>query len=710
MSILDRRALPVQYRVMSDGGRKMRRDARWRLVAAVVVGLVLVALGAVAAPAAPTILYVDGSNPSCSDGGAGSAAQPFCTLAKGAGVALAGQTVLVAGGSYAGGVSVGHSGVAGSPVTLRAASGATVTVSGGVHGFTVSSKAYVTIEGFEVTGTSGTGIQVTGSSHVTISGNHVSFAGHPVSSQTRQGIQLSNTSDSLVSGNVTDHNSEAGIQLTNGSTRDTVAGNDSFANARGYTRAAPGIDLRAPGNTAIGNLAHGNEDSGIQSYTGGSGGLIVDNLTYGNGDHGIDDLNVPGQRIIGNTVYGNVAAGINVEGSSPDATVENNISVDNGIASPRTHSDIRIDPNSTSGTTVDYNLTFLTQPDTLYVWGSSSYTSLAAFQAATGQGAHDRQANPRWVSVAGHDFHLAAGSPAIDSANAGVGGQQASDLEGRSRVDDPTTANSGAGPRAFDDRGAYEFQPGGGGQVDNPPAAALTVTPSSGTAPLGVTADAGASSDPDATPIASYTFDFGDGTTVGPQRGATASHIYGSAGSWQVTVTVADTAGKTATATATVTVASGGGGGGGGSNLVGNPGFESGTGGWSGTGLAQVAGGHGGGFSARLENTGSSAISCTLNDSPNWVATTAAGGYTASMWLRADSPGATVKLRLREYNGATLVGSATTSATLGTAWQQVSVAYTPGVGGASSLDLNAYVSSAPTGVCFYADDVSLTLG
>src|SRR5207244_7444492 len=57
------------------------------------------------------------------------------------------------------------------------------------------------------------------------------------------------------------------------------------------------------------------------------------------------------------------------------------------------------------------------------------------------------------------------------------------------------------------------------------PVARLTVTPSSGTAPLRVTADASASSEPDGT-IVSYRFDFGDGTVIGPQSSSTATHAY----------------------------------------------------------------------------------------------------------------------------------------------------------------------------------------
>jgi len=108
---------------------------------------------------------------------------------------------------------------------------------------------------------------------------------------------------------------------------------------------------------------------------------------------------------------------------------------------------------------VDYNLVYLSvSGQVMYVWGSKSYTSLAAFQAATDQEAHGRQANPGWVSY-GSNFHLTSSSPAIDSADSGVSGETSTDLEGNGRVDAPGTPNTGAGPRAYDDRGAYEFQP-----------------------------------------------------------------------------------------------------------------------------------------------------------------------------------------------------------------------------------------------------------
>ncbi len=146
---------------------------------------------------------------------------------------------------------------------------------------------------------------------------------------------------------------------------------------------------------------------------------------------------------------------------------------------------------------------------------------------------------------------MTEGSPAVDAGNAGASGERAADLLGVDRTDDPLVANTGRGPRDYDDLGAYEFVSTG---VPTAPVARLTVSPSSGTTPLAVTADASASSDPQGEALR-YTFDFADGTTVGPQSTSTATHTFATPGSYTVTVSVTDTAGVTATATATVAVA-----------------------------------------------------------------------------------------------------------------------------------------------------------
>jgi len=124
--------------------------------------------------------------------------------------------------------------------------------------------------------------------------------------------------------------------------------------------------------------------------------------------------------------------------------------------------------------------------------------------------------------------------------------------------------------------------------------------------------------------------------------------------------------------------------------------------------LTQAGGGHSGNFAAQLTNP-TTAGTCTLNDSPNWVNPTAGIGtkYNASVWVRGGAAGASIKLRTVEYStsGAN-VGSASTTATLTTSWQKLSVSYTT-VATASSLDFNAYVTNAPVGICFYADDAAV---
>ena len=144
-------------------------------------------------------------------------------------------------------------------------------------------------------------------------------------------------------------------------------------------------------------------------------------------------------------------------------------------------------------------------------------------------------------------------------------------------------------------------------------------------------------------------------------------------------------------------------------NLVGNPGFEVDTSGWKGDATAntvnRVAGGHSGGWAAEISNSAAGG-SCGLDDKPSWVSFTQAGPYTASIWARSDTSG-TLKLRVREYAGGVLQGSVVQSMALTSSWQQVTASYTPVTPG-SSLDFEAFTSNSPVGVCFQADDASIT--
>jgi hypothetical protein len=66
-------------------------------------------------------------------------------------------------------------------------------------------------------------------------------------------------------------------------------------------------------------------------------------------------------------------------------------------------------------------------------------------------------ADPKFANAAAGDLHILSGSPSIDAANGNAA--PATDMEGKPRVDDPATPNTGFGAKRYVDMGAYEYQP-----------------------------------------------------------------------------------------------------------------------------------------------------------------------------------------------------------------------------------------------------------
>src|SRR6266542_555332 len=128
------------------------------------------------------------------------------------------------------------------------------------YGFWANSSSGVTVSGNTISNTSNYGLHVDTSSNVTVSGNDVSFAGQRAVDLIKYGIKLTDTTNSLVSGNLSHDNSNDGIFLDATTTGVRVTGNEAFGNARGYSRAAPGIDVRGYNNTVDRNISHDNED------------------------------------------------------------------------------------------------------------------------------------------------------------------------------------------------------------------------------------------------------------------------------------------------------------------------------------------------------------------------------------------------------------------------------------------------------------------
>lgn len=89
-----------------------------------------------------------------------------------------------------------------------------------------------------------------------------------------------------------------------------------------------------------------------------------------------------------------------------------------------------------------------------------------------------------------------------------------------------------------------------GAVANQPPVAAFTANPTSGSAPLDVTFSASGSSDPDGS-IAAYQWSFGDGATA---TGMTASHTYQNPGLYTAVLTVTDNKGASDTEGKMITV------------------------------------------------------------------------------------------------------------------------------------------------------------
>jgi len=249
----------------------------------------------------------------------------------------------------------------------------------------------------------------------------------------------------------------------------------------------------------------------------------------------------------------------------------------------------------------------------------------------------------------------------------------------------------------------FVFDVSGGATPVPAPTASFTANPTSGQAPLAVSFTDTSTGSPTA-----WSWSFGDGQSSTAQN---PTHTFTDSGTYNVRLTASNAGGSTS-ATRQITVGSvtpppSG------ENLVPNPGFETNLAGWdtnntAAVALERVAGGHSGSWAARLTNTGTTTVTETLNDNPNVVASTAAGTYSGSVWVRADAPGAKLYLRLREYSGSTKLSEKVVGVTLSTSWQQVSATLVPTAPG-SSLELATAVYSAAPGTSYYADDVALSL-
>ena len=374
-----------------------------------------------------------------SDSAAGTSAAPWRTLQHAADVVTAGDKVTVRPGNYTG-FYLDTSGSPAAPIEFFAEPGVLIDQPNATtpDGINLERASYVTINGFSVTGMPRAGVRSVGlpnsfAQFVTV--RNVTATNNGV-----WGIFTGHVDDLLIESNRTSGSiDEHGIYVSNSGDHPIIRNNTSYNN-------------RSNGIHMNGDLSQGGD--GIISEA-----LVSGNIIYGNGVGGGSGINMDGvqnSRIENNLLYDNHASGISLykidgaAGSSGNIVANNtiieasdarwalnilngstgNIARNNILLNNNTgRGSINIDAASRVGFASDYNVVVNRfSPD-----DGNTFQTLAQWRALTGNDTHSiiATASELFANVAGNNYHLKNGSPAI---NAGAGMSAAlADLAGLPR-------------------------------------------------------------------------------------------------------------------------------------------------------------------------------------------------------------------------------------------------------------------------------------
>lgn len=404
--------------------------------------------------------YGDDSNP-------GTEALPWRTITKAANTLVAGDTVYIKSGTYNERVIPQNSGSAGNYITYSAYPGNTVTIDGtgisvppgwGDGLFSLEGKSYITVSGLRVINSSNTGYMIRGSDHIiiencyastcqssgifarlstniVIDGNEITNVSLGPIEAPQENISLSDVDGFEVKNNYVHNNLIEGIDAKDGCRNGIIYGN--------HVQDSPtvGIYVDAYANDSYNIKVYQNRihDCGIGlSLATEEGGTLADiefynNIVYGcaydwtTGATGGATRHKTNIKVI-NNIFCDCTGYVPVAAWDEDDTHVDNLIIRNNIILAGTWGS-GIDPGNltTAKCTIDHNL----------FYGIQSWLT---------RGTDYIEADPKFVNPAVADFHLQAGSPAID--NGSPTGAPSDDFDGNSRP-------KGTGY----DIGAYEFLP-----------------------------------------------------------------------------------------------------------------------------------------------------------------------------------------------------------------------------------------------------------
>ncbi len=369
---------------------------------------------------------------------AGSSASPWKTISHAMQSNLKpGDVVIVRPGTYAEAVTINKGGSSAGDVTLKAEVPGEALIrppASGWNGISVNAN-YVTIDGFDIKGARGDGIEANNVHHVNVLNNTVSGSGE-------SGIQFNWAEFITIDGNTTFGNAisgwYSGISIyqnrnitgdtTTGGFRTVVRNNISYDNV---TKNGEHTD----GNGIIIDDFQSTQTNGHPNYTYPT--LIENNLVYENGGKGIQVTWSDSVTVRNNTAWHNNQDSLNPgtwRGELSNSASSNNTWVNNiAVADPTINRNNTAIDNTSSGGYVNKNVVWSNNLTFNETAGQSSVRTDGGNAAPNAANGNKLGVNPLFVDAPGGDFHIRAGSPAID-AGTNRYGLGATDLDGDARA------------------------------------------------------------------------------------------------------------------------------------------------------------------------------------------------------------------------------------------------------------------------------------
>ncbi|MCJ7645921.1 right-handed parallel beta-helix repeat-containing protein [bacterium] len=328
------------------------------------------------------------------DSNSGTEAAPWATVDKAAATMVAGDTVYVKAGTYSG-VGLQTSGTAGKYISYFAYPGDTVKVG---QFYFYNGVSYIKVDGFDF---------VNGNLELSGGNNDYNiFSNNTIHSGSSTGINFGGDSEgNIIEGNII-YGVGHGVH-TSGGTAGTIIRNniihDCYLHGLGM--------VGGTGEKYLNNIIYNCTKSGIHPGSGGpSNGEIRGNLVYNNGKSAIY-VSASNFLIMNNSCVskpGSDSETYYISGSGH--VVKNNIGYrDDGVSYVLLISQSAI---------TDYNDWYdPNNPKCISRWFNPM--TLSEYQSY-GQGTHSISKDPKFVNIAGNDFHLQPDSPCIDAGENGV--------------------------------------------------------------------------------------------------------------------------------------------------------------------------------------------------------------------------------------------------------------------------------------------------